>query len=73
VIGEYRGKRLFAGRLFAGRLFGPTRTAVISGGGLRRVRVPRALLDSQALREIEEDDVMLLIAAAVVAGRGLMQ
>lgn len=23
MIGQYRGKRLFAGRLFAGRLFGP--------------------------------------------------
>lgn len=23
MIGEYRGKKLFAGRLFAGRLFGP--------------------------------------------------
>lgn len=70
MIGNYRGKRLFGGRLFAGRLFGPSEpAAVIGGGGRLRVRVPEAMLDAQ----IEEDDVLLLMAAAFAAGNGLLQ
>lgn len=73
MTGNFRGKRLFAGRLFAGRLFGPERAAVIGGGGRVRMRVPASLLDAQVLRQIEEDDVLLLIAAALTAGSGLLQ
>lgn len=73
MIGQYRGKRLFAGKLFAGRLFGPTRSAVIGGGGRLRYVLPRQLLDAQAMREIEEDDVLLLIAGALAAGSGYLQ
>lgn len=72
MIGEYRGKRMFAGRLFAGRLFGPTQTAAVSGGR-RRVRMPASLIDAQALRAIDEDDTLLLLAAALCAGSGLLQ
>lgn len=71
MIGQYRGKRLFAGRLFAGRLFGSVESAappVGGGGGRMRYRLPRHLVDQQALRAIEEDDVLLLIAGALVAG-----
>mgnify|MGYP000476312249 FL=1 len=70
MIGQYRGKRLFSGRLFAGRLFGPVESAAppAPGGGRMRYRLPRHLVDQQALRAIEEDDVLLLIAGALVAG-----
>lgn len=61
MIGEYRGKRLFAGRLFAGRLFGPIDTASPpTGGGFRQL--PRA-----PERTNDDDEVLLLIAAAVAA------
>jgi hypothetical protein len=70
MIGNYRGKRLFGGRLFAGRLFGPPeQAAVIGGGGRLRMRVPEAMLDQR----IDEDDMLLLMAAAFAAGSGLPQ
>ena len=61
MIGNYRGKRLFAGLLFAGRLFGPTDTAAPpSGGGFRqRPRIPEIFN--------EDDEILLLIVAAVAA------
>jgi len=66
VIGQFRGHRLFAGRLFAGRLFG---APPIAGGGvgLRRLRVPRGLVDARRLRQIDEDDVLLLMVGAICA------
>lgn len=71
TIGNFRGKRLFAGRLFAGRLFGPVDTGSIGGGGggRLRVRVPESMLNAG----IEEDDQLLLLAAAFAAGSGLLQ
>lgn len=73
--GQYRGKRLFAGRLFAGRLFGPAPAAppIGGGGGRGRLRVPASLIDAQALREINDDDILLLLATALCAGSGLLQ
>jgi hypothetical protein len=63
VTGQVRGKRLFAGRLFAGRLFG---APIAAGGvGLRRLRVPRSLVDARRLRQIDEDDVLLLMVGAI--------
>lgn len=73
MIGQYRGKRLFGGRLFAGRLFGPARGAVVGGRGRLRYALPRHVLDAQAMRGIEEDDVLLLIAGALAAGSGFLQ
>lgn len=73
MIGQYRGKRLFAGRLFSGQLFGPTRAAVAGGRGRLRYALPRHVLDAQAMRGIEEDDVLLLIAGALAAGSGFLQ
>lgn len=65
TAGQFRGKQLFAGRLFAGRLFGPPHRVFSVGGGVRRVRVPRELIDAQALREIDEDDTLMLLAASL--------
>jgi hypothetical protein len=66
MTGNFRGKRLFAGRLFAGRLFGPTVPAFsVGGGSRRRVQMPRWPADS-------EDDLLLLVAAACVAGAGVL-
>jgi hypothetical protein len=66
MIGNFRGKRLFAGRLFVGRLFGPTAPAFSGGAGFRRrVQMPRWPVD-------QEDDLLLLVAAACVAGAGVL-
>lgn len=40
----------------------------VSGGDRLRYALPRHLIDQQALRAIEEDDVLLLIIGALVAG-----
>ena len=64
MTGQFRDKRLFAGRLFAGRLFGEP---IAVSGGLRRLRVPRSLVDARRLRQIDEDDVLLLMVGAICA------
>jgi hypothetical protein len=33
MSGQFRGKRLFAGRLYAGRLFGPPASSAVLGPG----------------------------------------
>jgi hypothetical protein len=65
MTGNFRGKRLFGGRLFAGRLFGPTAPGFSGGGSRRRVQMPRWPAD-------QEDDLLLLVAAACVAGAGVL-
>jgi hypothetical protein len=42
-------------------------------GGRRRVRLPRELIDAQAMRVIDEDDTMLLLTVSLAAGAGLLQ
>ena len=65
MTGQFRGKRLLAGRLFAGRIFGAPIAS--GGGGLRRLRVHRSLVDARRLRQIDEDDVLLLMVGAICA------
>lgn len=69
MIGEYRGKKLFAGRLFAGRLFGPAPSDA-GGGGFRprRVFIPRRLDDRTGA-----DSDALLLAVTMAAGLGVLQ
>ena len=74
MIGQYRGKQLFAGRLFVGRLFGPAREAVIGGGaGKRAKRAPdNDQADEARLEFLRQDDESLLFAlVAIVASRRL--
>lgn len=66
MIGNYRGKRLFAGRLFAGRLFGPPSDVEMpprlgpSGGGY----------DVRKLRD--EDDELMVLVLSICAGYGMV-
>lgn len=67
MIGNFRGKRLFAGRLFAGRLFGPPSdidmppSLETSGGGydVRRLR--------------DEDDELMVLVLSICAWYGMVQ
>ena len=43
------------------------------GGGVRRMRLPRSLVDAQRIALIDEDDVLLTIAAALSVGAGSLQ
>jgi hypothetical protein len=70
MTGEFRGKRLFAGRNFAGRLFGAPVDTGGGGGMRRRLRVPSAMVDAQRLRQIDEDDMLMLLAESLCAGYG---
>jgi hypothetical protein len=65
--GEFRGKQLFAGRLFIGRLFGPARGQFAGGRGQR----PDQALSARRLREIDEEDALLL-AITMAAGAGVL-
>jgi hypothetical protein len=56
VIGQYRGKRLFAGRLFVGRLFGPAAVAPPAPGGAGRFYTP-----GRKRRRDKDDDVLLFL------------
>ena len=47
--------------------------SAFTGGRRRRVRLPRELIDAQALRTIDEDDTMLLLTVSLAAGAGLLQ
>jgi hypothetical protein len=60
MIGNYRGKRLFAGRLFAGRLFGPQAETGM------RIRVPSGTRSTQQPRRFDDDEMLLVIAAALM-------
>ena len=67
MLGNYRGKRLFAGRLFAGRLFGPFPVVdAIGGGGGRRIVSPD-LREGFRRRLISEDELLLLMAGQILA------
>ena len=65
MIGNFRGKRLFAGRLFAGRLFGPP-----SDVGTPPRLGPSGGYDARRLRD-EEDDLMVLVLS-ICAGYGMV-
>jgi hypothetical protein len=61
MIGQYRGKRLFAGRLFSPRLFGPAPIESSGAGGFR----PRPWISE---RFNDDDEVLLLIASVIASG-----
>jgi hypothetical protein len=65
--GNFRGKRLFAGRLFAGRLFGPPSDVGMPPMSRRRVSM------AGRVRGIDDEDALLLLAAALCAGAGLLE
>jgi hypothetical protein len=67
MTGEFRGKQLFIGRLFIGRLFGPARGQFSGGRGPR----PDLALSARRLREIDEED-QLLLAITLAAGAGVL-
>ncbi|MEY2656096.1 MAG: hypothetical protein RLZZ524_3124 [Pseudomonadota bacterium] len=67
MTGEFRGKQLFAGRLFVGRLFGPARGQF--GGGLGQR--PDRTISTRRLREIDEEDQLLLVMT-LAAGVGVL-
>ena len=68
MIGNFRGKRLFAGRLFAGRLFG-----ALPDVSIPSIQPTRRVGMTARLRGIDEDDALLLLAAALCAGAGLLE
>jgi hypothetical protein len=65
MIGEYRGKRLFAGRLFAGRLFGSTDTAVYGGARYSKTETRRP--------EVRNDDELFLLMFAQIVASGFVK
>ena len=73
MIGQYRGKQLFAGRLFVGRLFGPSRQKLQGGGpDTRRRHLPSEDdYDAERMKLLRHQDetLLLALAAAIVSRR----
>jgi hypothetical protein len=72
VIGQFRGKRLFAGRLFAGRLFGPQPIESTTSSGGRRIRVRHVNRRVDVGRDIEEQNEAIIALMVTLITTGLL-